>query len=308
QVKIRGFRVEPGEIESKLLAVNGVKDCVVVVKNDNSGQKILLAYTVTDSHQLTGNKIKIQIAEKLPQYMIPAIIPVERLPLMPNGKVDRDRLPGPEIQPEITYTAPRNEIEKFLVEMWSGLLELDKEKIGIDANFFDSGGHSLKAMMLTSAVRKKYPIQFPLHQVFSHPTIREISQYIRNAEYGFHPFQYREIPVAPEADYYPQSAAQRRLFFLDQLQETGIAYNLTAAFLVKGKPDRQRFQSTLQALVNRHEGLRTSFKAIAGEPVQIVHRKDSIDFKLEPIQTLARPAGENKRDPAMIKETVEIFR
>jgi acyl-coenzyme A synthetase/AMP-(fatty) acid ligase/acyl carrier protein len=179
QVKVRGFRVEPGEIESKILAIEGVRECVVVPKEDKSQQKYLAAYIATDNIEIS--EIKRRIAGDLPMYMIPTFIQLDSLPLMPNGKVDREKLPDPGLSgsDERVITPPTNEIEAKLVTIWSQILSIDENQIGIHDNFFELGGHSLRATTMVSSIHKELGIKIELLEIFKNPTISEISPLIK---------------------------------------------------------------------------------------------------------------------------------
>ncbi len=144
QVKIHGVRIELGDIENHLLDYNGIKETVVLDKEDKEGEKYLCAYFVAD-HELTPTVLRNHLSLHMPEYMIPAyFIRVEKMPLTPNGKIDRKALPEPDnnLLTEVEYIAPRNEIETKLAKIWSEILGI--EKVGVTANFFTIGGHSLK--------------------------------------------------------------------------------------------------------------------------------------------------------------------
>src|SRR5690606_79610 len=147
QVKIRGFRVEIGEIESVLLSHPAVKEVVILVKDYEETNKFLCAYVVADE-ELTVLSVKEYMAEQLPDYMIPsAFVFMEQLPLNVKGKVDRKALPEPEYRgDDVEYTAPRDEHEQVVVQVWSEILGI--ERISVHDNFFALGGHSLKAMQM----------------------------------------------------------------------------------------------------------------------------------------------------------------
>jgi amino acid adenylation domain-containing protein len=181
QVKIRGSRIELGEIESRLNRHPGIKATVVVVKTDNSGDNYLCAYVVSDT-ELPASALNDYLSKYLPGYMVPSyFVRMEKIPLTPSGKVDRGALPEPGLKADGSYTAPRDEIEKKLVEIWSGVLGSEKEKIGINDNFFHLGGHSLKAMLLVSRIHKELKVNVPLPEIFKTSHIRGLARYIKNS-------------------------------------------------------------------------------------------------------------------------------
>ncbi|NIM12655.1 MAG: amino acid adenylation domain-containing protein, partial [Candidatus Aminicenantes bacterium] len=177
QVKIRGFRIELEEIENRLSAHPGIKRAVVIDWKSPGGEKYLCAYIVSQM-LLSADSLEAFLSQSLPDYMIPSyFVPLEEIPLTPNGKIDRKALPAPGLKQE-ECIAPRNPIEKKLVEIWSVVLEVEKEKIGIDDNFFHLGGHSLKAAFVMSRINRELGVRVPLVEVFQTPTIRELSEYI----------------------------------------------------------------------------------------------------------------------------------
>lgn len=179
-VKVRGFRVEPGEIESKILSIKGVRESVVVIKEDNAGHKYLVAYTSAEG--IDAVEIKRMLSSMLPQYMVPQLMILDSLPLMHNGKVDRERLPEPELDLGREYHPPRDDVERELVEIWSRLLGLTQDKIGINDNFFDLGGHSLKATTMMGMIHKELGVKLELLDIFKSPTIGDIAAVIHRAQ------------------------------------------------------------------------------------------------------------------------------
>ncbi|UCH93465.1 MAG: non-ribosomal peptide synthetase, partial [Candidatus Aminicenantes bacterium] len=178
-VKVRGFRVEPGEIESKILAVPGVRECVVVVKEDKARQKYLAAYVAMNDIETAV--IKRHLSRELPQYMIPRFVVLDSLPLMPNGKVDREKLPDPGLsaREERVIVPPGSKVEKKLVEIWSQLLGIEEQEISIHDNFFELGGHSLKATTMVAKIHQELDAKIELVEIFRNPTISEISPLIK---------------------------------------------------------------------------------------------------------------------------------
>ncbi|NIM13070.1 MAG: amino acid adenylation domain-containing protein, partial [Candidatus Aminicenantes bacterium] len=173
QVKLRGFRVELGEIESQLKNHPLVKKALVILMKDDAGDNRLCAYAVCDKAP-DIKELREFLSGRLPGYMIPShFVALDKLPLTSNGKIDRKALPKPEARTESEYIAPRNEIEKKLVEIWREVLGLgDDTSIGIEDNFFDLGGHSLKATILAAKIHRELDIEIPLTEIFKSPTIR----------------------------------------------------------------------------------------------------------------------------------------
>ncbi|WP_212004585.1 non-ribosomal peptide synthetase [Chitinophaga sp. HK235] len=171
QVKVRGYRVELGEVESLLLQHPSVAQAVVTAPADNSGNRRLVAYIIPGG-DLDQDAVLAYLATRLPDYMLPsALVVLDYLPLMPNGKVDKKRLPDPVVSRSAAGqdTAPSSAMEQSLAEIWSLILEVDK--VGVHDNFFALGGHSLLAIRLISAIRKELGVQISLGDIFDHPTI-----------------------------------------------------------------------------------------------------------------------------------------
>ncbi|MUG92150.1 amino acid adenylation domain-containing protein [Scytonema sp. UIC 10036] len=185
QVKIRGFRIELGEIEAVLSKHLGVREAVVIVREDQPGNKRLVAYIVQEQEQaLTPSELRNFFQQKLPAYMIPsAFVFLNVLPLSPNGKVNRLALAALETSTsnrEEAFVAPRTSLEKALVGIWQQILGL--EQVGIYDNFFELGGHSLKATQIISQLRSTFKVELPLRQLFETPTISEIAKAIENVK------------------------------------------------------------------------------------------------------------------------------
>ncbi|MDP4180345.1 MAG: amino acid adenylation domain-containing protein, partial [Bacillota bacterium] len=275
QVKIRGFRIELGEIESRLLGHPRIKETVVLAKDDPQGGRYLAAYFVGED-RLTASQLREHLAKDLPDYMIPAyFVQIEKMPLSPNGKIDRKALPDcagiSDLEEE--YTAPVDAVEEKLVEIWKDIL--GKDGIGTNHDFFHIGGHSLKAAILISRIHMAFNIAVPFSEVFRTPTIKDIAGYIRTADKSM----YSSIRRVEDREYYPVSPAQKRLYLLNQIEGGGTSYNMPGVITVEGSLDRTRLENAFNSLIKRHEILRTSFEMAEGEPVQRVHGE--VKFKVD---------------------------
>jgi amino acid adenylation domain-containing protein len=178
QIKLRGFRIELGEIEATLMRQDGVKEAVVVAREDNPGDKRLVAYFIArpDANPSTAD-LKNALKTSLPEYMVPAaIVKLDAFPLLPNGKIDNRSLPIPDYsRAELadTFVAPRNDIEKGVAAIWSEVLGI--EKIGVYDSFFELGGHSLIATQLISRIRVMFDVELPLRKLFESPTVEDLA-------------------------------------------------------------------------------------------------------------------------------------
>ena len=173
QVKVRGYRIELGEIESALSSHESVRDCVVLAREDEPGDKRLVAYVVTanDATALSAAELRAHLKERLPEYMTPsAFVTLEALPLNANGKVERRALPAPDSSlVSDLYVAPRDAVEEMIAEVWAEVLRV--ERVGVNDNFFESGGHSLLAMQVVSHLRQLMGCELPLRLMFEEPTV-----------------------------------------------------------------------------------------------------------------------------------------
>ncbi|QQP77975.1 amino acid adenylation domain-containing protein [Bacillus sp. TK-2] len=289
QVKIRGFRIELGEIESQLLKHKEVKEAVVIAREDNNNHQYLCAYftSETSKGETRVQEIRKFLTKELPEYMIPAFfVQLDKLPLTTNGKVDRKALPSPDgssVAGVVEYEAPRNTVEEKLVSIWQDILDI--ENIGIQHNFFEIGGHSLKATTMVSRIHKELMVEIPLGQIFQVPTIKEIGEFINSTKESV----YASIKKVEEQDYYPLSSAQRRLYILNKIEGSGVSYNMPFAMKIKGDLDVHQLEQAFRKLIERHESLRTSFVMVDGEPVQKIEK--DINF-----QVTYREMGTNKLD------------
>ncbi|MCP4153519.1 MAG: AMP-binding protein, partial [bacterium] len=201
QVKIRGHRVELGEIENRLLSHPEISEAVVLARQSESGDHFLCAYYVETGTGHPETSLTDYLSKRLPDYMQPSFfIKMEKIPLTPNGKIDRKALSEHQITKHQiqTYRAPRNEIEKKLTEIWTEILENQKEKIGIDDDFFKIGGHSLKAMVMAARVHKEFNVRMPLAVIFEKPTIRALSKTVT----GMTRDCYKAVEPAEKKEYY----------------------------------------------------------------------------------------------------------
>lgn len=278
QVKIRGFRVELGEIETQLLKHPGIKEAIVAAKKDPEGDWYLVAYFIKanpEQSEPTGLHLRDYLASEVPDYMIPAhFVPMASFPLTASNKIDRNALPEPIDGPSENYTAPRNETEEKVVTIWSEVLGVNKEIIGISDSFFQHGGHSLKAISMINKIQKVFGVTISLQEVFNHLTITGIAQVIQNCQVT----SFKEIEKQPQKEYYELSYSQKRLWYISQIEPDNPVLNMTGRITLLEAFDETAVQYTLQQLVIRHESLRTTFKEINKEPVLLIHPQDQFSI------------------------------
>ena len=274
QVKWRGFRIEPGEIEATLNEHPSVQQAAVMLREDNPGDKRLVAYLVAAEDEVTDTgAVRDWLREQVPDYMVPsAFVTLDSMPLTPSGKVARRKLPVPDYADAAQlYVAPRTPVEEALVQIWSDVLDVGQ--VGIHDDFFELGGHSLLATQLLSRVRDALDVELPLVTLFNHPSIAALAADVEQAK-GATPLE--AIKVCDRSQPLPLSFAQQRLWFLDQLEPGNPVYNLPWAMRLDGPLNMQALQAAIDDLINRHDTLRTLFSVTMGKPQQCVLDKVSV--------------------------------
>lgn len=297
QVKIRGFRIETGEIENRLLAMDFVAEAAVTVRKDRDGQPLLCAYIVPlQDTAFSSSQCRSQLADDLPEYMIPAVfMPLDKIPLTSHGKVDTASLPEPEIRSDAPYVAPRNDIEKGLARIWRSVFGV--ERMGIDDDFFDLGGHSLTGIQIANEIHREFDTAVQFTEIFSHRTIRELAAFIAKQNKGK---RYMSIEPVEKREYYPLSSAQKRLFVVQQIDPGSVAYNMAQGQPIEDtEPDIDFVNRNLYRLMERHESLRTSFITIDGKPMQRVHDTGDVSLEIEMLEPL-----EETLSPLEVREKV----
>jgi len=278
QVKIRGFRIEVGEIEVVLAAHAGVREAIVLVREDERGDKRLAAYVVKKAEsEVSAGELKDYLRERLPEYMqVQWVVEVEEMPLTANGKVDRRALQALEVEIERGQIVPaRTPAEEILAAIWAEVL--GRDVVSVHDNFFDLGGHSLLATQVISRVRDAFGQEVALRSLFEQPTVAGLAREIAaglGAELQAPPLERVE-----RAERLPLSFAQQRLWFLDQLEPGSSFYNIPAAVRLQGVLNVEALERTLSEVVRRHEVLRTHFMAVDGEPVQVI--EPALPIRLE---------------------------
>ncbi|WP_448461741.1 amino acid adenylation domain-containing protein, partial [Mycobacterium syngnathidarum] len=269
QVKIRGYRIELGEIQTALVDLDGVLQAVAITREDRPGDKRLVAYVTgtADPAELRG-----QLAQRLPDYMVPAaIVVLEALPLTVNGKLDRRALPVPEYSEAGRYRAPSTPTEEMLAGIYAQVLGL--ERVGADDSFFDLGGDSLSAMRVIAAIHTSLGATVAVRTLFDAPAISRLATRIGVGPEGLPPL----VPV-PRPEVLPLSYAQQRLWFLSQFEGEAATYNMPTALRIGGKLNVDALGAALADVIGRHESLRTVFAASDGLPQQVVLPPGEADF------------------------------
>ena len=270
QLKVRGYRIEAGEIEQVLLDHDAIQSAVVIGYNKGGQAMELVAYLVPAPNATIPpvETLRKDLAQLLPAYMVPAyFVELDSLPLTSNGKVDRKALPAPQaadFTSSVTYVAPRNQREATLTDIWEHILQ--RQEIGVHDNFFDLGGHSLKAIRLVALVQQQLQVDISLSTVFAQPTIASLATFLTGEE----AIEFEAIESAPIQATYELSHAQRRLWVINQLEAAQNAYNMPAAIRITGTLNITALEQGLAQLFKRHESLRTNFVSENGQPRQVI--------------------------------------
>jgi len=338
QVKLRGFRIELGEIENALVAhpdveaaavipgcvregcwqavtgepAEGLVACVVPARNAEAGQERLRAF----------------LGESLPDYMVPGVfVFLSELPLTPNRKVDRKALGASLVassaaalvalpaMPEgtgVVGTAPATPAEELLAGVWGEVL--GREALGVEEDFFALGGHSLLAAQVVARISRLLGVELPVGDLFRHPTVRRLARHLEgHPGRGEGPGEAATVdgaaPIA-RADRgapLPLSFAQRRLWILEQLDPGNPTYNLPAAVALRGHLDLRAFRAAARGLVRRQEALRTTFRQVGGEPVQVVEEDLPPAFALVDLGALEPEDGRSRAQELARRESRRPF-
>ena len=283
QVKLRGFRIDLREIEAVLESYPGISKAAAAVHEGVRGPE-LVGYAVgSDAGSATLREF---LGTRLPEYMVPAVIvSLTSLPTGATGKLDRRALPAPDASAFPTgdnHVAPRTPIEQVVAEIWSGLLGV--EQIGVHDDFFDLGGHSLLAMRILAQLQRRFGVELSVRVFFESPTVEGLAVEIARST-ATPPKE--TVSTRPRTERPPLSFAQERLWFLQQLDPTSSAYVLSLV-LEHQELDVDALRRALDALVARHEILRTSFPSVDGSPYQRIHPPAPVDLVIEDASALPR--------------------
>lgn len=258
QIKLRGHRIELEEIEAAIRALPDITEAAVAVADDGGGER-LSAYFVS-SRELEGVSLRTLLESSLPRYMLPdTFVRLERLPLSPNGKLNRDALPKVVRHGSHTANPPQGPTEQLLASLWLGLLNIDV--IDRDANFFEVGGHSLLAVALTARIKETFAVELSLDALFRHPTITALARLIeeRRGE------EFTPLVALPRTSEPELSLAQQLLLLgLDRNQERASAHVAWARLVLRGELDKTALHQALRGLVERHDSLRLQFSDADG--------------------------------------------
>jgi surfactin family lipopeptide synthetase A len=280
QVKVRGYRIELGEVNHALHKLESIKSSYVTVVDLAEGRDIV-AYVVC-SEKLNISKIRAELSDHLPYYMVPTYyVELEKIPLTPNGKIDKKALPSPnksKIARDVEYLAPSTEIEIQLAKIWRDVLDINHEKISTLDDFFILGGNSLKVSKLLSRIYQDFGITLNLSTLFEVTILSEQSDLILKTEKTTS----SEIQLLAHRQCYDLSSAQKRLWVLSRFESAKSAYNMPVVYKIFGTLDQVAFEKSFRYLIYRHEILRTSFyEDNTGTIKQWIKDSDQTSFTIQ---------------------------
>ncbi|USV99563.1 non-ribosomal peptide synthetase [Pseudomonas pergaminensis] len=262
QVKLRGFRVEPEEIEARMLALEGIAQAVVLVRDAQ-----LIGY-YTAPAELDEQQVKTALAAELPEYMVPALLMrLDSMPLSPSGKLDRRALPEP-VWHVREHVEPETPLQQQIAAIWREVLGLPG--IGLRDDFFALGGHSLLATQIISRTRQACDVELPLRTLFEASELGAFAEQVALIQASGQRNQQTAIAKVDRSQPVPLSYSQQRMWFLWQMEPDSPAYNVGGMARLRGVLDVGRFEAALQALIMRHETLRTTFPSVDGVAYQKV--------------------------------------
>ncbi|MEV6869076.1 condensation domain-containing protein, partial [Streptosporangium subroseum] len=302
QVKVRGHRVEPGEIEAALRAHPAVAAAIVT----GDGRRLVAYLVPADLGEgiPAAGELRAFLRASLPEYLVPSVFDeLAALPLSPSGKVDRTALPDPDTvrpSPAAEPVAPRTPAEEVLAGIWADVLGLDRA--GVTDNFFELGGHSLLATQVMSRVRAAFDVELPLAALFDHPTVAELAVAVDGSVRGA--LAPPIVPVGRDR-LLPLSFAQQRLWFLAQLEPGALEYNLPVALRLAGALDAAALSAALDAIVERHEVLRTRLVTVDGVPHQVID--PTAEIRVQIVDFSAEPDGQARAEEMVAADAVAPF-
>ena len=268
QAKLRGLRLELGEIETRLADIPGVRESVVLLRQDSPGEPRLVAYYCEKPDStLSPRSLREQLQISLPDYMVPtAFVRLDALPLTANGKVDRPNLPAPDVEAfdQQEYQAPQGPLETALAAIWADVLGV--ERVGREDQFFALGGHSLLVMRVLAQVRHALGLEVAPSALFAAPVLAEFAQRLQASQAAARP----AITALERSGAQTLSSAQQRLWFLAQMEGGNAAYHMPLNLRLRGSLDVPALERSFNQLVARHAALRTTFIAVEGEGRQLV--------------------------------------
>jgi amino acid adenylation domain-containing protein len=311
QVKIRGYRIEPGEIEHQLNSLPGIKESVVLAREDKTGDQRLVAYLVTEPDETNEDKListwRGSLKESLPFYMVPndfVILP--RFPLTPSGKIDRKLLPEPKsVSGKLSKPVPENETEKMIAGIWSNFLGVDS--VGKTDDFFELGGHSLIAAQVMGQLEKETGRRLPLTTLFKYPVLEQFAAFFREADKKENNASGTETAQGdeePDMIMVPAIEPQMEVWVSCVIggEDANRSYNISMSEHLYGVLNKIAMERAMQELINRHESLRSTFSSDGTEIC--IYRKRPLQLNFEDL-TVKEPEQQKSFIEQYTKQNAE---
>ncbi|MBC8757077.1 amino acid adenylation domain-containing protein [Kordia sp. YSTF-M3] len=272
QVKIQGHRIELGELSGILSQSDLVSQFEILTVSDESAASLVVYYIGSEE---ISSEIKAYFEAQLPAYMVPSYyVGLDEFPLTSNGKLDKSKLPSPQGVSTKTYIAPETETEKLLAEIWSELLLVPQ--VGKEDNFFELGGNSLKAVQLIGRLKKEASLKISMEAIFRNPILKNLAA---NAT-KVHSDEIVSIPKVRTQEDYELSRAQHRTWLQVQRDPKALTFNIFNRYQLKGILNREALEKAFNAVINRHESLRTIITLKGVEPRQVILSNEDYNFSI----------------------------
>lgn len=267
QVKVNGHRIELEEIENQIISLDKIDNCIVTKNSSSENHEFLCAYYISSS-DVDINNIRNCLTKVLPIYMVPQyFVKLDKIPYTPNGKIDRKKLPMPNIEVKNKeIVLPRNDTDKILIDLLKELINV--QNISIEDSFFELGGDSLTAINLCTKIYSKFNVQIFVKDILETPIIKDLSDLIANRENLSNNIK---LTKADKSVYYPLSSAQKRIYYsTKKISESNLVYNVSGALLVDSLLDIDKIQNVFSKMLELHTSFRTRFMQNNEELVQEV--------------------------------------
>lgn len=285
-VKLRGKTIEPEVVEKSLMKHDLITDAAVV-ETVSKGAKYSLCAFLVSNEPISETSMIDYLSGKIEAYMIPGhFVQLDEMPLTKKEEPDRKLLKSVELKIGTGYEAPRDETDDKLADIFHEVLGVEKSKISITESFFRLGGHSLKAAILLTKIHKELGVKISMSRIFEFPSIKQIAEFIKDSAHEVED-TYSAIKKAEPKEYYPQTSTQKRMYFMSQMDQNSILYNIPIMNIYQMGTKKENLEEAFKKLIQRHESLRTSFHTVAGEAVQKVHEHEEVgyNFKIDYYET-----------------------
>ena len=274
QFKLRGYRIDLEEIAIHMRQFTTIKEAVVVPLLQESGEAHYLCGYFESDHKVDHSYFKEYLQKYLPPYAVPSTLcQIDKLPLLPSGKIATKYLPIPKPEAEARHFI--DDTERQLAVIWQDLLKVEMDSISRDSNFFELGGHSLKVALLQAKIQEVFSTAIQLADIFDNPVLSNLAKALSNGNND----TILTIPTAPNQEYYPLTPQQEQLFLHQYINPTSTSYNVLCSFELPKELSLPRLQKILNLLVFRHESLRSTFKRIDGRPYAEVHNHYPVNLR-----------------------------